>query len=207
MKESKINLTEESVRVYWEKRSASDGVRATGYGGATLAGQNKRYRTRKEFIFSNCPKDLKTLDYGCGIGRYAKDFKFYLGVDMTASLLAIAKKRCPKAKFLKLNNSFLDCKLNFKPELIFTANVLQHNPDDVVLKIFESFVPIVKDDIIFGLYENTEAQSGHMRGRTGEDYVKMIREYFKVYEWGVILHRMEEEHAFTLIKAGRKSIK
>ena len=73
-----------------------------------------------------------------------------------------------------------------------------------MLKIFESFVPIVKSKIIFGLYENTEAQSGHMRARTGKEYVKMIRKYFKVYEWKSYTHRMSEEHAFTLIKAGRK---
>jgi len=204
MKKSKIKLTEETVNAYWKIRSKSDGMRATGYSGSTLAEQDERYKIRKKFIFSSCPRHLKTLDYGCGIGRYAEDFKSYFGVDFTASILTRARKRHPRAKFLKLNSPFLDRKLNFKPELIFTSNVLQHNPDDVVLKIFESFVPIVKGDIIFGLYENIEAQSGHMRGRTGEEYAEMIREYFKVYEWGSSTHRMGEEHAFTLIKAGCK---
>lgn len=204
MEKSKIRLTEESVLNYWKVRSASDGMRATGHAAYTLVEQNKRYEIRKEFIFNFCPKILRTLDYGCGIGRYVKDFKHYLGVEMTGSILSRAKRRCPKAMFLKLKSPFLERKLNFKPELIFTANVLQHNPDNLVLKIFESFVPIVEDDIMFGFYENIEVQARHVRGRTGEDYVDMIRKFFKVYEWESQTHKMNEEHAFTLIKAGRK---
>lgn len=199
-----MKLTEEGVRTYWEKRAASDGVRATGHGSYTLDGQNERYKMQKKFVFAHCPRHLRTLDYGCGIGRFAEDFEHYLGVDFTESLLVIARERCPKAKFLKLNSSFLDCELDFDPELIFTSCVLQHNPDDVVLKIFESFVPIVKGDIMFGLYENTEIQSGHMRGRKAEDYVGMVSAYFKIYEWETHSHRMSEEHAFTSIKGGCK---
>lgn len=200
MKDSSIKLTEKTVQAYWKERAMRDGVRATGFCGYSLNRQDKRYRVRKEFIFSYCPKNLRTLDYGCGIGRYAEDFEYYLGLDFTESLLAIAKERCPKARFLKLNSSFLDCELGFDPELIFTTNVLQHNPDDVVLKIFESFVPVIKGSIIFGFYENTETQSGHMRGRTGREYVEMISAYFKVNEWKSHSHRMSEEHDFTLIK-------
>ena len=204
MEPSVIKLTEEGVRVYWEKRAKRDGVRATGHRSFTLQGQDERYKIRKQFIFAYCPRHLRTLDYGCGIGRYAKDFEHYLGIDFTESLLAIARERCPTAKFLKLNSSSLDCELGFNPELIFTSCVLQHNPDDVVLKIFESLVPIVKGNIIFGLYENTETQSGHMRGRTGKEYVEMISSYFKVNEWKSYSHRMSEEHAFTLIEGNRK---
>lgn len=204
MKPSIIRLTEEGVRTYWEKRAKRNGVRTTGHISYTLQGQDERYKAQKQFIFAYCPQHLKTLDYGCGIGRYAEDFEYYLGVDFTKSLLTIARERCPTAKFLKLNSSFLDRELDFDPELIFTSCVLQHNPDDVVLKIFESFVPIVKGEIVFGLYENTETQSGHMRGRTSKEYVDMIGVYFKVNEWEPYLHRMGEEHAFTLIKGSCK---
>jgi len=204
MKPSMIKLSEKGVQSYWRDRANRDGIRATGHCAYTLDRQDERYKIGKEFIFTYCPKHLRTLDYGCGIGRYAKDFKYYLGVDFTESLLAIARERYPEAKFLKLNSPFLDCELNFDPELIFTSCVLQHNPDDVVLKIFESFAPIVKGDIMFGLYENTEIQSGHMRGRTGEEYVGMIETYFKVLEWESHSHRMSEEHAFTLIKGSVK---
>jgi len=147
---------------------------------------------------------MKTLDYGCGIGRYAGEFEHYLGVDFTDSLLDIARMRHPEADFLLLHSPYLDCNLDFNPELIFTANVLQHNPDDVVLKIFESFIPIVKGGIMFGLYENAEAQSGHMRGRTGKKYVEMIEKYFRVYEWESASYIQDEKHAFTLIKGSRK---
>jgi len=204
MKPPVITLNKEGVQRFWRNRAKKDGVRATGHTSYTLKGQDERYRRRKQFIFTSCPRQLRTLDYGCGIGRYGKDFEHYLGVDFTEELLLIARKRCPKARFLLLHNPYIDCDLDFDPELFFTSCVLQHNPDDVILKLFESLVPIVKGNIIFGLYENTEIQSGHMRGRTGKEYVEMINTYFEVREWETRSHRMSEEHAFTLIKAYRK---
>jgi len=150
MKPSVIKLTEEGVRTYWEKRAEKDGIRTTGHCNYTLAGQDERYKMQKKFVFTHCPRHLRTLDYGCGIGRFAEDFEHYLGVDFT------------------------------------------------------EFVPIVKGDILFGLYENTEIQKGHMRGRKAEDYVGMVSAYFKIYEWETHSHRMSEEHAFTLIKGGCK---
>ena len=200
MQPSKIKLTEEGVQLYWMKRAARDGMRATGHSRSSLSEQDERYRIRKKFIFTYCPRNLRTLDYGCGIGRYVEEFKYYLGVDFTDSLLDIAKTKYPKARFLLLHNSHLDCDLGFGPELIFTSCVLQHNPDDVVLKILESLTPIVKGHITFGLYENTETQRGHMRGRTGKEYVEMVSAYFKVLKWETHSHRMGEEHAFTLIE-------
>jgi len=112
-----------------------------------------------------------------------------------------AKKRCPEVKFLLLDRPYVDCELDFDPELIFTSCVLQHNPDNVVLKIFKSFAAIVKKNITFGFYENTEIQTGSMRGRTGEEYMEMISAFFHIDKWESHAHRMSEEHAFTLIKA------
>lgn len=206
MEKALITLTEKGVQTYWEERAARDGVKATGHFGYSLSRQDERYRIRKKFIFAHCPRNLRTLDYGCGIGRYAEEFEYYLGVDFTGSLLAIARERCPKARFLKLNSSFLDCELGFGPELIFTSCVLQHNPDDVVLKIFESFANIINHDIIFGLYENIYVQSDHMRGRTPKEYVELVGSYFKVQKWNGYIHdgdnhKIEEKYAFTLIKA------
>jgi len=204
MKPSIIKLNEKGAKDYWRDRAKRDGVRATGHCGYSLAGQDERYRIRKNFIFSFCPRHLRTLDFGCGIGRYSGDFKNYLGVDFTESLLIIAKERCPKARFLLLEGPYIDCKLDFDPSLIFTSCVLQHNSDDAVLKIFEYFAAIVKKNITFGFYENTETQSGSMRGRTGEEYMEMIETYFKVDEWVSYAHRMSEEHAFTLIEVELK---
>ena len=201
MKQSIIKLDEKGAKNYWRDRAKRDGVRATGHCGYSLAGQDDRYKIRKNFIFSYCPKHLRTLDFGCGIGRYASDFKNYLGVDFTESLLIIAKKRCPEVKFLLLDRPYVDCELDFDPELIFTSCVLQHNPDNVVLKIFKSFAAIVKKNITFGFYENTEIQTGSMRGRTGEEYMEMISAFFHIDKWESHAHRMSEEHAFTLIKA------
>jgi len=204
MEKALIKLTEKGVQTYWKRRATRDGIRATGHSRYSLKGQDERYSMRKQFIFTSCPRHLRTLDYGCGIGRYAKDFECYLGVDFTESLLLIARKRYPKARFQLLHNPYLDSDLDFEPELFFTSCVLQHNPDDVVLKIFESLIPMVKGNITFGLYENTEIQSGHMRGRTGEEYVEMVSTYFEVREWETRSHRMSEEHAFTMMKGCRK---
>lgn len=206
MEKALITLTEKGVQDYWRNRANKDGIRATGHSGYSLSRQDERYRIRKKFIFTYCPRNLRTLDYGCGIGRYVEDFEHYLGVDFTESLLDIARTRHPEVRFLLLNNSYLDCELDFDPELIFTSCVLQHNPDHVVLKIFESFTNVINHDIIFGLYENIYVQSDHMRGRTTKEYVELVSAYFKVQKWNGYVHggdnhKIEEKHAFTLIKA------
>lgn len=67
-------LKENEVKNYWNIRYQQQDERAVGFWESSIEEQNKRYEIRKTFISTLCPTNLKTLDYGCGIGRYADFF-------------------------------------------------------------------------------------------------------------------------------------
>ncbi|MBU0460499.1 MAG: class I SAM-dependent methyltransferase, partial [Nanoarchaeota archaeon] len=54
--------------------------------------------------FAKESKDAKILDVGCGSGQATSAFSkrgfSVLGVDVSRKLIDIAKKKCPKAKFI-----------------------------------------------------------------------------------------------------------
>src|SRR5436190_1485775 len=71
-------LEEEQVRPYWEARSSHQGARTVGFANSAMDVQDEHHQQRREFIFAHCPRHLPTLDYGCGIGRYAEEFDTYM---------------------------------------------------------------------------------------------------------------------------------
>jgi len=164
---------------YWEERSKKQGERTVGYGGDTLQSQDTDYEEVFSFVMPNIDCSLPTLDYGCGIGRYTKffDSKNYLGVDITKSLLDIARDRNPDYYYKLLSAPYMhDLSLGFQPKNIITATVLQHNPDEVVSSIIDWFKMMSPEHIY--LYENTanKSNSNHMCFRS-------IQEYKSIVDW------------------------
>jgi SAM-dependent methyltransferase len=164
---------------YWKNRAENQKERTVGWNGISIEKQDITYQQRKDFIFKFCPRNLKTLDYGCGIGRYAMEFNEYLGVDITHQLLKIAKKRNPTKTFQQLNELNLTG-INFIPELFFTATVLQHNPDDVVEGIFKSLSLIKSENMMLCLYENSSDKNIHMHPRSSSDYIDIVSKFFTI---------------------------
>lgn len=194
-------LTEQELKDYWKHRAQKNKERSVGFRNRPLDKQKLEYVEKKKFIFKYCPKSYITLDYGCGVGRYAGEFSNYLGVDITKELLDIAKKQHPKKDFLLLQELCLPEKLEFDFELFLTATVLQHNPDDVVKKIFESVAKLKPSNILFCLYENSQVVTHHVQARNSEDYVALVSNYFEIKGYASYKHKVHnEEHILTLIR-------
>lgn len=160
--------------------------------------QDEEYAAKLNFIQEIIPTDTNTLDYGCGVGRYAPIFdpEKYLGVDITSSLLQHARKTHPDYRFVLLEDPWLPHN-EFEPELVFTATVLQHNDDAGVRRIIDSW-PATK---IVALYENTSnfPSRGHMAFRTPEDYQSLIKERYTVHDTLLASHVVHnEEHTLML---------
>lgn len=193
-------LKENEIISYWKTRSSIQGDRTVGYAGKNIIQQDINYKIRKKFIFEHCPKNLKTLDYGCGTGRYSYEFSDYIGVDITTNLLNIAKINHPDKNFILLNKPFLD-DIDIDFNLFFTATVLQHNSDDVVRKIFKSISKIKQRGILFSIYENSQDHGKHVTGRNSKDYIAMIDIFFSIISYNNASHIIHsKKHNITLVQ-------
>lgn len=203
-----MGLAQKDVKNYWIDR-------ARNHGDATVEFINSPkhaeiFDEKTEFIFKDKKllhdfKTRKVLDYGCGVGRFAQfsDETSYIGVDVTASLLDIARMKNPEHTFTllkepKLSDNLVD---GYFPQIFFTSTVLQHNNDDGVRKILASLAAITPN-CDFILYENTHAapDSAHMRFRSPDEYVILISEFFPVNDMKSRDHVVHSErHALIQI--------
>lgn len=90
-------------------------------------------------LLRNIKKDFRVLDLGCGNGLMAgevlKRGGRYFGVDISAKLIAIARKKNKRAKFIVADALNLPFKKN-QFDFIFSFAVLHHIPSDELRKKF-----------------------------------------------------------------------
>lgn len=179
-------LNKNQVKDYWVKRSSKQGGLTVGFSGnTTMQAQDEEYNQKIEFVKPFLDPNLRTIDYGCGIGRWAKLFNNYLGVDITPSLLDIAKENNPDKEFLQLSKPYFtqDAIAKIKPwdfQQFFTSTVLQHCDDELVSDIFKSLSKIKKENFVCVLYE-TSIKNGayHNKGRDIYEYIRLMSPYFQ----------------------------
>ena len=175
-------LKETDAKSYWNNRADKLGKTAVGFADQSLSTQDTLYSERIKFLKENMDFNLPTLDYGCGIGRYSSLFpSYYVGCDMTQELLKIASlKEDYNHKFVLLNKPYFSSEKDFfeKPEWLrqfFTATVLQHCHDNLVIKIFKSLHKYKPKDFNICLYENSmDFSKPHVVGRTNGEYFALI---------------------------------
>jgi len=189
------------VSSYWEKRASEQGARTVGFANGPMNVQDKEYKIRFNFISPHLNKEASTLDYGCGTGRYAPfyDKNNYIGADITQSLLDIAISQHPTYSFVKLSN--VGDIPNAEFDTFFTATVLQHNSDDSVRLIFSNLRKIKSKNLQFILYENSQAQTCHVKGRSPSWYFDIISDLFQVKAFAESEHIIHgERHSLTKIQ-------
>lgn len=197
-------LNEKNIINYWKERTEKQKELTVGFSQHSKVEQDILYKEKNNFIFSKIDSNKRTIDYGCGIGRCSMYFnnKRYLGVDITEKLLDIAIKNNPNYNYKLLLNPFLT-NLNFDFELFFTSTVLQHNDDNLVMKIFESLRDIKKNGFEIVLYENTNdsVNSNHMCFRKKDDYKNIVKLYFNINEY-FYYDRIDhlEQHSLMIFK-------
>lgn len=184
------------VQEYWNQRSAKQGKATVGFVSNTLQQQEEEYKVKKEFVSNYLlPFDGITLDYGCGVGRFADTFDNYIGAELTQDLYSIALKEHPDKAFIKLNYPFEIPKISF--DQLFTSTVLQHNHDDSIDQFFKSLSTTSVSRIV--LYENDQVKAPHCVGRTTEEYKLLLAKHFKVKTLKFISHRVHgEKHTLSI---------
>ncbi len=196
-------LQENDVVDYWKRKAASCGERAVGYNESQMSVQDRNYAVRKEFIFSHCPTWMRTLDYGCGIGRYSPEFRdVYIGADITGEFLGIATKNNPGKTYVPLETPMPvhEELIGIEFEMFFTATVLQHCSDELVGKIFGAAGRLMKDTCLFVLYENDFKHAPHIEGRSSSRYADMMSKQREVLSLGSHSHEIHgEKHTLTIM--------
>ena len=199
-------LSKDKVEHYWAHRAAKHGARTVGYSNKDMGTQDARYLVKKEFVAPYIDRSLHTLDYGCGIGRWADQFDNYVGVDITTALLELARKFSPEKTFLQLREPTLFGMEGRKElrnvEQFFSATVLQHCDDELLMEIFRSFHAIRNCFVSFVFYENSQVKAAHVNGRKPAQYLEMLGELFDVKAFGHESHKIHgEQHSITRIMA------
>ncbi|KKW09596.1 MAG: hypothetical protein UY49_C0043G0002 [Microgenomates group bacterium GW2011_GWC1_49_7] len=120
-------------------------------------------RPEQDKFISLLPKSSRILDAGCGPGRDCEYFFQHglkvIGVDLSEKLLAIAKKRVSKVKFLKQDIR----KLEFPASSfdgIWTCASLLHLRRDEILDVLCSFYSLLKKNgVLFVLVKEGKGEA------------------------------------------------
>jgi hypothetical protein len=188
------------VQVYWQQRALRQGDLAVGYAGLSETVQAAILVKKREFITQYLDTNLPTIDYGCGVGKFAPLFDGvnYVGLDLTKQFLDSARRNNPAKTFVLLTDPTLKtfskfCTAYWKQ--FMTVNVLQHNCDATVFDIFKGLKRVVSDGFTISMYENTHEKKGlsHMCFRKPEDYVMFVGDHFNVKKYTVHDHIVHNE--------------
>ena len=124
--------------------------------------RQSREKTRRK-ILSNLPNDLsgkRILDAGCGAGQFSIELAmrgaYVLGIDISANLIEIAKKRLPDN--LKSNIEFSTSDMmqshgNF--DFVILMDSLIHYPEKDTMIILENLLQNTNEKILFTLVPST----------------------------------------------------
>ncbi len=99
------------------------------------------------------PKGAKVLDIGCGPGTFTQHFfsKGFVveGVDLSTTMIEIAKKKLPQVEFHLMDMRHLNFPEN-NFEAVFSAYSLIHVPSKEILPTLKGFKKILKPGGIIG---------------------------------------------------------
>lgn len=199
-------INENNVIQYWHNRSKIYGSKAVGFD-AKEDINSSLTEMRKDLFKKFIRLSLPTLDFGCGIGKYSDLFPKYFGVDITDYLLKKAKFYHKDKSFFILNKPYLTDKFRkyfYSVEQVFTSTVLQHCNDDLIIKIFKSFLMLYNLNYI-NLYEkNNNDTKPHVKSRCTQEYHNLLIDSgFYIKQINSHTHTIHgENHTLSIFKVG-----
>jgi SAM-dependent methyltransferase len=163
---------------YWEKR-----YRAGGHSGAGSCGQLAAFKAGviNRFVADNAIADV--LDMGCGDGHLLEQLQAprYVGVDVSATVLARCVTRFPQHRFV----SFAALDAATRAELVMSIDVIFHLVEDAVYVSYMHalFSHATRFVLVYSSNLDSDWSSPHVRHRRFSDYVADCRP-----EWRLLAH-------------------
>jgi ubiquinone/menaquinone biosynthesis C-methylase UbiE len=122
----------------------------------------------------------RTLDLGCGRGRWVAEFArrgaHVTGIDWSAEALEQARQRVPEAVFVRMPITDLGFSRH-SFEVVNCVTVAQHLPHDMQARVLREAARVLVPGGMLSLVELTAAQPGpHVFPRAVADWVTLARE-------------------------------
>ena len=138
---------------------------------------NDLYLGEKILLNEYFKKGFSVLDVGCAQGGFVnilsqREKKFsYLGIDYNEEMLAIAKKKQPKYKFINIKKNNFSKYINQKFDLVIIFGILHLNKD--WKKIVKEGYKLTKKYLIFDLRESDKKISKNIYLNLGNSKKKI----------------------------------
>ena len=138
---------------------------------------NDLYLGEKILLNEYFKKGYSVLDVGCAQGGFVnilsqREKKFsYLGIDYNEEMLAIAKKKQPKYKFINIKKNNFSKYINQKFDLVIIFGILHLNKD--WKKIIKEGYKLTKKYLIFDLRESDKKISKNIYLNLGDSKKKI----------------------------------
>ncbi|WP_413944578.1 class I SAM-dependent methyltransferase [Bdellovibrio sp. HCB-162] len=200
-----------SNSTYWKQRLKKHGH--TGWGNAAVYVFDQKYRLDviKKFILDNFSKVATALDYGCGVGDFAKclspNIERIVAVDIDQSILDVAKvnNSADNIDYISQDDFFKIGKDSF--DLIYTVTVLQHvtNKEDL-LSLIEKFNELLKKNghlLVYESFSNKNGQSFYQRTQSVAEWERIFSELFYV-KYKIITRKSFEDFKSEFLAFQRK---
>ncbi len=188
MKDLHLNTGKYDPKKYWEARARSS--KENIYKAVCMFSiptiENVALEKMQQHVFDLLIKDINlkgsnVLEVGCGVGRWVYFITSrgasYIGVDISESMLEIARKRVPGGHFYKLNSN----KLPFEDEtfdFVFSITVIHHNPYEEQTVLIDELIRVTKPGglilLMEGIAKKREQTFFNMFPRPKDDWIKEV---------------------------------
>ena len=144
----------------------------------------------KEIIFKQMGNAKVIVDYGCGVGRLAreiidnnKDIEKVIGIDSSRKMLEVAKQYVLSERFIPVHTSEINS-IKYKVDYLYCIYVLQHVPAIELREVINDLATLSNRVFVVNSCVRM-AVSGEGFVNDGIDILKELSRKFKTIRWGI----------------------
>lgn len=213
-----VNINKEDVKSFWEKRASLNNLNAVLLGNQKDSSHSD-LRNEKELsllrTLINDFLDISLLDIGCGMGRWANNFKdeikLYHGIDFSENFISANKKRFEgynNLKFMVMSASDMDLSLlKDTYDLVIVNGVLMYINDNKLGDVFQTIkkinpryiylqesVSVMNERLTLKNFYSEELDTQYNAiYRTKSEYEIYINDYFPNYKFKISDYLLDEK--------------
>jgi 2-polyprenyl-3-methyl-5-hydroxy-6-metoxy-1,4-benzoquinol methylase len=128
-------------------------------------------------------KYLRCLDVGCGCGLLGRQFKDYVGIDISDYVIAENKKKYSELDFVVMDAKDLNNKFG-KYDIVIALDVLEHFPKEEINVYLKAISKVDTEVFLFSICCRESAWGGHRDLHTClmsmEQWLDLLKKYFKI---------------------------